>query len=111
MLPMRLILPLHASMASHSMVFPDEAWPTTAKLRMSAGDVVAISWNPSWNENARNSSRAQAESLNAALIASPHRRTGDRPGGRCTAICCPAIVEQQWKPCSHRRTYGYQAYP
>src|SRR6185503_156579 len=61
MLPMRLILPLHASMASHSMVFPDEAWPTTAKLRMSAGDVVAITWNPSWNENARKSSRAQAE--------------------------------------------------
>ncbi len=61
MLPMRLILPLHASMASHSMVFPDEAWPTTAKLRMSAGDVVAITSSPSCNENARKSSRAQAE--------------------------------------------------
>jgi len=35
MLPMRPMAPLHASMASASMVLPAEAWPTMAKFRMS----------------------------------------------------------------------------
>src|SRR5436190_1202641 len=35
--PMRLITPAQASMASLSIVLPAEAWPTMAKLRMSAG--------------------------------------------------------------------------
>src|SRR3982074_2717257 len=37
MLPMRLITPAHASIASLSMVFPEDAWPTIAKLRISPG--------------------------------------------------------------------------
>ena|SRR5438067_13606740 len=37
MLPMRLITPAQASIASLSIVFPDDAWPTTAKFRMSPG--------------------------------------------------------------------------
>ena len=36
MRPMRLIVPLHASIASLRIVFPDDACPTMAKLRMSA---------------------------------------------------------------------------
>src|SRR5260221_6808935 len=35
MLPMRLMTPALASMASLSIVFPEEAWPTTAKFRIS----------------------------------------------------------------------------
>jgi hypothetical protein len=35
MLPMRPIRPPHMSIASQSIVFPAEAWPTTAKFRMS----------------------------------------------------------------------------
>ena len=34
---MREMTPPHISMASQSIVLPEEAWPTTAKLRMSAG--------------------------------------------------------------------------
>src|SRR5678815_3114411 len=35
--PIRLITPALASIASLSMVFPEEAWPTIAKLRISEG--------------------------------------------------------------------------
>src|SRR5678816_3200543 len=35
--PIRLITPALANMASLSMVFPEEAWPTIAKLRISEG--------------------------------------------------------------------------
>jgi hypothetical protein len=34
---MRVITPAQASIASLRIVLPDEAWPTMAKLRMSAG--------------------------------------------------------------------------
>src|SRR6185503_13967270 len=43
MLPRRLIIPPQTSMDSVSIVFPDDAWPATAKLRISEGWYVFVS--------------------------------------------------------------------
>jgi hypothetical protein len=42
MLPMRPMTPAHASIASLSIVLPDDAWPTMAKFRRSPAEGVAI---------------------------------------------------------------------
>jgi hypothetical protein len=38
MLPIRPMTPAHASIASLSVVLPDDAWPTVAKLRTSPAE-------------------------------------------------------------------------
>src|SRR5580765_1786771 len=61
MLPMRPMTPAHASIASLSIVLPDDAWPTMAKFRRSPAEGVAITQNCSCSKHASNSPQAQAE--------------------------------------------------
>src|SRR6266508_6354420 len=61
MLPIRPMTPAHASIASLSVVFPDDAWPTVAKLRRSPADGVAINQTRSCSKHASNSPRTQAQ--------------------------------------------------
>src|SRR4029079_13704630 len=60
---MRPITPAHASIASLSVVLPDDAWPTMAKFRRSRAEDVAINSNPSCSKHASDLPRAQAEIL------------------------------------------------
>ena len=63
MLPMRPITPAHASIASLSIVLPDDAWPTITIFRRSPAEGVAITQICSYSKHAFNSPRAQAENL------------------------------------------------
>jgi hypothetical protein len=58
---MRPMTPAHASIASLSVVFPDDAWPTVAKLRRSPAEGAAINQTRSCSKDASNSPRAQAK--------------------------------------------------
>src|SRR6187551_3780907 len=63
MLPMRPMAPAHASIASLSVVLPDDACPTMAKFRRSPAEGVAITQICSCSKHASNSPPAQAENL------------------------------------------------
>jgi hypothetical protein len=61
MLPMRPMTPAQASIASLSVVLPDDAWPTMAKFRRSPAEGVAITQICSCSKHASNSPRTQAQ--------------------------------------------------
>src|SRR5262245_19394587 len=66
MLPMRPIALAHASIASLSVVFRDDAWPTMAQFRRSSAERVAITQIRFCSKHASNSPRAQAENLGSS---------------------------------------------
>src|SRR5262249_60159726 len=100
MLPMRPITPAHASIASLSVVLPDDAWPTMAKFRRSSAEGVGISQIRSSSKQASNLPRAQAE------ISGSKRRTipplGPAPPFRPTVPKSNSFF-QDCKKITHRR--------
>jgi hypothetical protein len=60
-LPIRPMTPAPASIASLSVVFPDDAWPTMAKLRRSPAEGVTINQARADSKHASNSPWTQAE--------------------------------------------------
>src|SRR5262249_22697440 len=77
MLPMRPMTPAHASIASLSVVFPDDAWPTIAKFRSSPAEGVTITEIGFCFKHASDWPRVQAQVSGSSQ-------------GRCT---CPILCQ------------------
>src|ERR1700722_20358191 len=89
---MRLIAPLHASIASLRIVFPDDACPTMAKLRMSSQRWPAMNLTMSRNQPPCKPREQKLWALSIALESIAQRADRTQAG----SLCYIAPLRGQW---------------